>query len=196
MSLELTERGIGLEIIQHRLASVIFSELNDEIDRQQDLWTQRDLDWNNLTGQEPREVLVEYVKEDNFYKGNKPSLIEAPIENYPNVAVMVYIGNPGVEIIDQASNFIVVADVEAMVKGDSEEIVDARIHRMTEALHQIIVRNKGLNGATRGFENDPNVQITDNFKRREELGAGKNWYWQAVRLRYNIARHTNLPKEV
>jgi hypothetical protein len=57
----LTERGIGLEIIQLQAATVLVNEINDEIDRQQDLWTTRDLQWNQLTGQQPMKVMLDML---------------------------------------------------------------------------------------------------------------------------------------
>lgn len=189
-----TEAGIGLELIEREIALILFNNLNTEIDAQQAKWVARDVEWNDLTAQEPSEVIIELVEPQNFHKGHKPSLIEnPPRENYPNVSIMVYEARPTLDIIDQASNFNATVDIEVMVKGDNELEVNSRIHRTVEAVHQVLVRNETLNCLSIGWENDPIIQITDIFKRREDTSYGRDWWWQASRMRYVLIRHNRLP---
>jgi hypothetical protein len=194
MSIEMTEPGIGLELVERKVALVLFNELNDEIDLQQDKWVDRDEEWNILTGQEPSYVEVEHVEPENYYQGHKPSLVKnAPIERFPNVSVMVYQGRPNTSIIDQASNFNVTVDIELMVKGETEHLVNARIHRTVESVHQVLVRNDKLGGLSFGWSDDPIIQITDIFLRKENTSHGEDWLWSAARIRYNLSRHNRLP---
>jgi hypothetical protein len=196
MALAMTERGIGLEIIQREIALILFDELNDEIEAQSELWELRDKDWNKTTGQDIGGTKLEKVKSENFHQGHRPSLVEKlPKPNYPNISIMVYAGRPTNFSIDQATNFQIRADIEIMCKSEkSESEVDRRIHRTTEAVHQVLTRNENLNRTSLGWENDPTVQITDIFKRREQQGGGKDWYWQAARISYNLTRRATLPE--
>lgn len=188
------DSGIGLELIERQITLELFNNLNNEIEAQQTKWTNRDEEWNQLTAQEPSEVRLELVEPWNFHKGHRPSLIEnPPRENYPNVSTMLYQGRPTQDIIDQASNFEVVADIELMVKGDYEMETNSRIHRTVEAVHQVLVRSENLSCISYGWNNDPLIQITDVFKRREDTSYGRDWYWQAARLRYMTIRHNRLP---
>lgn len=189
-----TESGIGLELIEREATLVLFNHLNNELEVQQIKWTNRDEEWNQITAQEPSEVRLELIEPWNFHKGHRPSLIEnPPRENYPNVSVMAYQGRPTEDLIDQASNFEVMVDVEIMVKGDYEQEINSRIHRTVEAVHQVLARNEGLSCVSYGWNNDPNVQITDIFKRREDTSYGRDWYWQGSRMRYLTIKHNNLP---
>jgi hypothetical protein len=194
MAEEKTEEGIGLELIELEAGKILFDELNDEIDTQQEKWNARDEDWNTHTGQNPGYIVVEYIEPENYNKGHRPSLIEAPKENYPNLSVMAYQARPVALPIDQASSFNVFLDIELMVKGETEYEVNARIHRTTEAVHQVLTRNEKLNGTSQGWENDPTIQITDCFKRRSETSSGEEWFWQASRLRYQLIKHSKLPE--
>lgn len=196
MALAMTERGIGLEIIQREITLVLFDNLNDEISAQETLWELRDKTWNKATGQDIGGTSLEKVKSENFHSGHRPSLIEKlPKENYPNISVMVYTGRPTNMSIDQATNFQIRTDIEIMCKSvKSESEVDRRIHRTAEAVHQVLARNESLNKTSIGWENDPTVQITDIFKRREEKGGGKDWYWQAARISYYLTRRAILPE--
>lgn len=196
MSLEMTERGIGLEIIQLEVTKILFNELNDEILLQEDLWATRDEEWNQLSGQDSPSTLLEQIEPSNFYSGHRPSLIEqAPREKYPNISVMAYAGRPTNFSIDQATNYQIRVDIEIMCKSENSEAeVDKRIHRLAEAVHQVLTRNENLGGASYGWENDPIVQITDVFKRREAQGGGQDWYWQASRISYNLTRRATLPE--
>lgn len=190
----MTERGIGLELIQRKIAILLFENVNDEILAQEELWAARDKEWNKITGQDKRKVTLETIENENFHSGHRPSLIEKlPRENYPNISVMTYSGKPTGNKIDQATNYNVVTDIEVMCKSDlSESEVDKRIHRTTEAIHQVFVKNENLDGLSFGWEDDPIIQITDIFSRREEKGHGKDWYWQAARIRYALNRHARL----
>jgi hypothetical protein len=119
---------------------------------------------------------VGYVDAMNIQKGHRKSFVENPSpDKYPNISVMAYQGRPvTLDLVDQVTNFNITLDIETMVKGDSEAEVDMRGHRFVEAIHQVFVRNESLNGASYGWENEPVVQITDIFKRRENTGDGQN----------------------
>lgn len=189
-----TESGIGLELIQRHITLILFNQLNTEIDAQQQLWESRDANWNAQTGKDPDYVLIEQIEPDNFHCGHRPSLIENPSpDNYPNASVMVYQSRPSEDVFDQASNFSITCDLEIMVKGPDEFQTDARTHRTIEAVHNVLTKNDRLDGMTSGWENDPVIQITDIFKKKEENSYGDQWFWQASRLRYVTTKHNKLP---
>ncbi len=197
MTLEKTERGIGLELVQYNASLVLVENINAEIDLQQDAWVDRDTAWNQATGQEPREVELEHIPLENIWRGHRPSLIELPIDAnmWPNVSLMAYIaeGLGQEEISDQMTNYIVTLDVEAGIKASNEAEADARMHRTVEAIHQVFQREEDLNGMSFGWENDPIVRITDIFKRDADVSHGEDFFWQLSRIRYNLIRHSLLP---
>lgn len=193
----LAERGIGLELYQYRVAEVLVTNINDELDRQQALWADRDTEWNNLTGQEPSYVELEYVESKNIFRGHRPSLIEKPpMEKFPNISVMAYVARPAspTNILDQATNNNIVVDLETAIKATSEAQADARMHRTVEAIHQVLEANKGLGGLSQGWESEPIVNITDIYKRPEKGSYGDMWFWQMARLRYTVIKHSSQPE--
>jgi len=194
MASEKTERGVGLELIQWQTTMILVENINAELDSIESIWEERDEEWNLLTGQEPSSVILEHISPEHIYKGHRPSLIleSCPKERYPNISVMAYMARPITGVVDQATNFEIMLDVESFVKGDTEGEVDARTHRTMEALHQVLVKNEDLNGLSFGWSNDPNVTITDIFTRKS-TDNNDNWFFQGIRLRYNLTRHARLP---
>ncbi len=184
------EAGIGLEILELLVTTILYEELNDEIDIQQAKWEDRDDEWQALTGQEGFTTL-EYIDSENFYSGHRPSLVKhpIPIDKYPNVSVMAYQARPAVSIIDQASNFTNILDIEILVKGENETEANRRCHRTTEAVHQVLSRNEDLQQFSQGFDNDPVVNHTDTFIYSHNE---KDIFWRACRLRYDLTRHSSL----
>lgn len=190
-----TERGIGLELIQREITLVLYENLNDELDLQQEKWEERDNEWAQITGLEPAYVLLEHVEAQNYHQGHRPSLIlnDTPRESYPNVSVMAYQARPTEDIIDQGTNYNFIIDVETMVKSETSEAeVDSRIHRTCEAITQVLSRNESLNGKSYGWDEDPIVQLTDIFTRDELVSHGEKWFWQGAKIRYNMTRHSVL----
>lgn len=193
MGVDLVERGIGLELFENKIALILIDNINEELDLQQELWADRDTEWNQQTGQDPDYVLLELFESQNVYKGHRPSLVESPSEDlYPNLSVMAYQARPVGETIDQATNFSITIDIEVFVKGDSEGETNSRIHRSTEAVHQVLARNDKLDGLSIGWDNDPIIQLTNVFKAKG-IQSGTDFFWQGTRLRYSLTRRTRLP---
>lgn len=195
MAGEMTEQGFGLELIERQACLILYNEVNDEIQVQQDLWDDRDTEFSDVTGLEPSQITLELIEPENFYYGHKPSLINAAPDKYPNVSLMAYEGSPPpADKIDQGNDWRIILDVETMCKSDfNESEVNRRTHRTVEAVNQVLIRNEDLNGLSLGFDDDPTVQITDVFKAETSLSEHKDWFWQAARIRYNLTRHARLP---
>lgn len=193
---EIAERGIGLELFQYRVAEILLEQINPELERQEALWVDRDKTWNTVTGQEPRSVTLELFEPENIFRGHRPSLIEQPPrEKFPNISVMAYVSRPTTvtNVLDQASNNNITVDIEAAIKGDSEAETDARMHRTTEAIYEVMTRNESLSGMSGGWLEEPMTQITDIYKRKEAGSYGDFWFFQMARLRYISSRHSQLP---
>jgi hypothetical protein len=195
MTTELVEVGTGLELIQLEVGKVLYNEINEEIDAFQALWQIRDAEWQSLTGIGHNDIIVEYIEDKNFHLGHRPSLIlnDTPKESYPNISVMAYQARPTDNIVDQATNYNNAIDIEVMTKSEESELeVDRRTHRTVEAVCQVLSRNSSLNGKSLGWDNEPIIQLTDIFARRENVSTGEQWFWQGARIRYNLDRNTLL----
>ena len=60
---------------------------------------------------------AEHIASDNFYVGHVPSLIDAPVDRYPNIATMAYQADPRVSQDDWADQYMVHLAVEIMVRA-------------------------------------------------------------------------------
>jgi hypothetical protein len=182
--------AIGLEKIGRQMLLQLYNGLNAEITATNTLWLARDTTFATETGLVVPPVTLEAVANENFHHGHIPSLIEAPIEKYPNIAVLASSARPlGPEAgIDQGYEYTVTAYVETMIKSlVSQEETNARALRMIEAIHTVLMRDPTLDGLVTNVDL-VSVDITDVFIRREAKSRGTEWWWQGGRLDYNVRK--------
>lgn len=195
MSNLITARGFGLEEIERQVHIILYEQLNDQLDIQEQLWYEEDEDFASRIGSDLGKTFLEHIEPENFYSGHRPSLLKGNQDKFPNIAVMCYMAQSEDEDrVDQMQNWSVGIDIEVMVKSeDSEEEVNRRMHRTLEAINQVMFANEDLNGYSIGFNSDPDVEMTNIFIQSEEVSHGENWYWCAAIMRYNITRRSKLP---
>ncbi len=186
--MELTTR-LGTELIQRQALIVLFDYLNDKIAVMNEEWSvEDDVFWAALNrGNE--EWFVETIEDSNFYAGTIPSLINSPIEKYPNVCTICYISNPPNSTDDVGELYSDVLAIEVMVKSiNSEEEVNSRIQKTLDAVNLVFMdslENRTLNN-TIPMLNAPRMTIGDVFVRREKTNVGDRWYWQGGSLEYIV----------
>jgi hypothetical protein len=189
--------GFGLELIEQAALKIIYNELNNELALIEEAWKAKDLELNQLIGADPIEVTLERIEDGSFYQGHVPSLIEAPIDKYPNVAVICGDSNPyeGENDYDQFNNYTNSLAIEIMCKSlYNESEVNRRTNRTLEAVHNVMMRNTTLDGIIEGFDSDPSAIVTDVFTRRDREQGESDWYWRAGRIDYQITRQAKIPE--
>jgi hypothetical protein len=189
---------IGLEQIQREAFYVLFDNLNTNITQVNDDMSVSDQEFADRTGRDYVALDIEPVENDNFYEGHRPSLISAPIINYPNCSVWASAAESSAEneYLDHTDVFINELYVEVMVKAgptEGESVVNRRCIRTAEAVHFSLISNQTLNGIVTAFSDMPKVNLSEVFKRKQETGYGDDWYWQAARLDYLILKEANKP---
>ena len=193
--MSLTESGFGVELIEREAIKILYEELNDELVLVQDEWEERDIEINQLTGEDPITVELELIEEENFYYGHRPSLVEAPVDRYPNVCSIAESSEPSEYEMDQFNNYQVGLGIEIMCKSlYNESEVNRRTVRTAEAVNRVLMRNNTLNGQCEGFDFDPSLILTNVFVRSDHPQGDKEWYWRAARIDYTITRHAQLPE--
>lgn len=198
----------GLAEIQRAAFFVLFDTLNGAIDRVNDAWQTSDESFALHTDRPFVPVTMEHVDPVNFHEGHRPSLIDAPIVNYPNVAVMAYraVPGPGTELYDHQEKYRVNLVVETMVKAteaEGESFCDRRAQRMVTAVNACLMDNPTLGGAVSGFDGTPTVSVTEMFTRQDRGGDassrgarasyGPKWFWQGGRLEYAVRKEAVMP---
>lgn len=186
----LVDNGLGLERIAREALIVLIDALNDELDVVEAEYTTLDADLAELRRQPIRPIRLEHVQLPNFVLGHRPSLIEAPIENYPNVAVMAESAVPATtEDLDHIHIFQDSLVIEIMVRSEEgEEHVNRRAWRTVEAVNRVIQSNPTLNGLVEGITSPVNAVVTDCLIRTERPSNGPRWFWQGGRLEYEVLK--------
>jgi hypothetical protein len=187
---------LELEEIGRQAVLVLYASLNAEITAQQtNIWAARDAAFWPQIGKTNNGYAAESVPAGNFYVGHVPSLIEADIAKYPNVAAYAFTATPLVSDDSVGEMYDIRLAVEIMCKADSdEEEVNSRVHRTVEAAHSVLsdptFRRQAYGGFIWAPENaTPAVTIGDVFVRRQERSRGDRWFWQGGRLEYRLERY-------
>lgn len=179
--------SIGLERLQRAAILQLATLLNDKIDDENTLWAARDTAFFTSLYGAPRTITVEHVETTNFYAGHRPSLIEAPIERYPNCSAMAYTSTPKGSNDDHGEMLDLKLAVELMAKSVvDEEEVNSMIQRMADAAVQVFVNADFSFGGIVPVDGMPTVTLGDVFVRREEKGRGTRWFWQGARLEFSV----------
>ena len=188
--MDLTTR-LGTEAIQRQALIVLFNYLNDTIASLNQTWAVEDDEFWAALNRGNEEWFVEPIQDKNFYAGTIPSLINSPIENYPNVSTICYIANPPNSTDDDGELYANILAVEVMVKSvNSEQEVNSRIQKTLDAIHLTFMdthENRTLNNTVPPL-NAPRQSVGDVFIRREKTSQGPTWYWQGGALEYIVSK--------
>lgn len=182
---------VELERIARAAMKRLYDGLNTEITAQASAWSTEDAAFAAATGRTPTTITLEPVSSENFYVGHRPSLIDAPIEKYPNCAVMAFTADPVQSTDDWQEQFTIRLAVEVMVKAtedEGEEMVNSRILRTANAVQKVFKSSAGRNlgGIIPKMSTTPTITIGDVFAGKQERGHGPRFVWQGARLEYRI----------
>jgi len=196
MSLLVREPILGLEQIQRAMLAQLARTVNPALEQIQAWMGPSDEQIAAVVGQEYEPTLLEPILPQNFVEGHRPSLIDAPITNYPNLAVWAVRASatPESEVFDQLSVNSILVYIEVMVKSiASEEEVNRRLQRTVEAINIAAMSDTTLGGVVTGFDGDPLVELADLFTRKERTAYGPEWFWQGARLEYAVRKEAVIP---
>jgi hypothetical protein len=190
-----TSPNIGLGQLKREAFLVLLQTLGEAIEQQNEYWIPFDEELAVLRGIDYQPLDIELVLPENFYLGHNPSLIEAPVEKYPNVAVDAdRAGSALADDLDQAQMYGVSMYIEFMVKSNvSEEEVSARADRMLDAINICMMSNRTLRGSTHELGDTPTVQLSDVFVRKGDTSYGKRWFWRGGRMEYEVTKVSQFP---
>jgi hypothetical protein len=190
-----TSPNIGLGQLKREAFLVLLETLTESIEQQNEYWKPFDEELAELRKLEYEPLDVELVLTEDFYLGHNPSLIQAPIEKYPNVAVDAdRAGSAFSDDLDQAQMYGVNLYIEFMVKSEkSEEEVSARADRMLDAINICMMSNRTLRGSVHELSDTPTVQLSDVFVRKDKTSYGERWFWRGGRMEYEVSKVSQFP---
>lgn len=191
--------GLGLETLQRRVATILHDEVNAMLATIAAEKATEDTDFYSYMGIAAPTITVEDIVK--FHTGHRPSLIEAPVTEYPNISVYAYSGAPQVSSDDHGTIYQQRLSVEIMVKAlpgdqsgdnfsrewqEAEELINIRIQRTSDAVLRVMRAH--AHDPDLDLGDTPTVNLGDIFVRREKDAAGDRWLWQGARHDYTIGK--------
>lgn len=184
--------NVVTEKIQRQALKILYDGLNTEIASRSAGWISDDTTYYASLGRAAPGFTYETIAANNFYPGIVPSLIGADLEKYPNCAVYASLANPLNSTDDTGEEYTVTLAVELMVKSHNSELeANARIMKMLEASHAVLMANRSLNH-TVSHIGAPAITQGDVFVRRAEHSRGDRWFWQGGSLRYLVSKYIKM----
>lgn len=203
MAMDFSNR-VGLESLQLAIYKTIHANINNYIEIEETHGATLDAEIASASGRDPVGVTLERFDARYIHYGHRPSMIEAPIEEYPSMSVMAYMASPSATNMnaDYGHSFTVKCAIEMIVKsgpyppddraGIGEDIVGRRLKRTTEAVHRLMDDNSSVGGLFMPPEMAPVITLGEIFEREEDGVAvlGSRWYWQGCRMEYTYLKQT------
>jgi hypothetical protein len=185
---------IAMGMIEREATMILASTLNDELSAQEEFWTPYDEEFATYMDIDFEPVVLEKVLKTGFHKGFQPSLIKAPLEEYPNVSVWTdRAGQAAFDNIDQMDAYRLRLVIELLVKAEDDATVNDRALRTAEAVNICLMSNATLNGKVSGFDGPPTVQKGEVFYRKEDPSYGTEVPCQGVRMEYAVTKEATKP---
>jgi hypothetical protein len=202
LSIDLGDNGLFLEYA----AKIAISRfLEQECQRQEEFWAQRMAELRTLmpVGHLPTPQITR-VDPKNVYTGARPSLLQAPIEFWPNITIRAGALRPSRVQPDNYSTFDCDLYVEVMTLAgpidkehlhlqegiDCEGDVNLQTHLLSNAVYMAIVQDPTFGGAIEPIQNPP--AITPSFPAAvagtDQERVGDYWLYQGRQLRYTVTR--------
>lgn len=190
--------GTGMEQIGREVLLILATHLNDELAVVEAAWAERDAALEAAIPHGTPPITLERFEALNMHLGHIPSLIEAPVHQYPNLAVLVDTsGTANADAqLDHAWARVDNLAVEMMVKagpydrddtsGIGEDVCNRRVQRTIEAAVRVLAAHRTLDGLVQEIPEMVRVAISDVFVKYDEDDRGPKFFWQGARLDYSI----------
>lgn len=192
---------IGSEDLHWGIFQVLAANVNTVIATEETRGYVIDDAFETMTGRGLGRVSLERVDvAKNIHMGHRPSLIDAPADEYPSIAVMTYLSNqsPRNLGLDHAREAALTVSIECLVKAgpyddddrgisDGEEIVNRRVQRTAEAIQQVMLAKRELSGYELPDSTEPIISWGEVFAKADlsdDSAGPRRFYWQGVRLQY------------
>lgn len=197
---QIPDESIGYEPIGRAVRLLLSRDLDDELAAQEGKWRSADLKLQTL-GFDPGvgQVDLERIPNGHLHEGPHESFLESPASSFPNVSMMAYQHAPTtISIFDQLYTYDVTLFVETMVKSGPvtrgtetahETIVHRMIQRTTEAVNNVIRRDKSLLGTVLPQQAPCRGGIGRQAWIKSDNGeVGQRYMWHGSHLQYTLQR--------
>jgi hypothetical protein len=198
------DQRIGAEDLQFEIIRVLAENINDKLAVEETRGQALDATYEAVLHRGLVPVTLEHFELRNFHPGHRPSLIDAPVDQYPALAVMTYnvVGAPTNILSDESRDHNLLCSIECIVKSgpfdiddgdegasksDGEEVVDRRIKRTAEAIWAVMLQHQDLSGYSLPADVVPTITWGEVFARNGDDGS-QRYYWQGVRFQFTYSK--------
>lgn len=198
MSSLVSKPTLGLEQIQRAALYIFYKEFNNTLAHVEAAWADSDEAFATAMGRDPVVVDLPAIPDDHFHEGHRPSLINAPVENYPALSVMVLSGRRIETASDHTETYVnnLIVEMFVCTEGEgetAETVIERRAHRYAEAAEVLMSANPTLANTVLDRVAGPKVDITNTFIRKDKTSYGKPYSWKGIRMEYNVRKDAVLP---
>lgn len=196
---DIFDSRLGVEDFSRQAYLVIFEGVNAALDAEGARWAQSDMDFNALIQRPAINASLEHFTPRTMHPGHRPSMIEAPVDQYPSLAVMAYRIAPLGDQNEAADNAQVSLSVETIVRsgpfrpddkdGDGETALNRRLLRTVEALHKVLLDARDIVGWVPP-ERSPTAIMGEIWARDAEVNEGDRWYFQGARMEWTFSKQS------
>ena len=205
LTIDIGDNGLFVEMAARIQIS---KNLPGEIARQEEFWSHRTSDLQSLLPAARFSVpQIMPVDMKNIYIGPRPSLLQSPIEFWPNITIRAGNARPsrGAQL-DQSATFDMDLYVEVMTYAgpvdrehlhlqegiDAEGDVNVQCHLLANAVYMSIVQDPSLGGAIPEIQSPPT--ITPSFPTAvagdDQERTGDYYLYQGRQMLYTITRNS------
>jgi hypothetical protein len=184
--------GFECELIQRAAKAQIIKFLPDIQENIQEIWDRRDQEFCEKFNLSYKKLKVPRVSTENIYSGiENISLIEAPLERWPNILIYARNGNSYQYQEDQFDTSSITLCIEVLcsegpIKAEelhnkegleAMESLDSKLHRLSDSIYMCIQKDKTLSGSIGQFEKPPKVTTSLPWSRKESTDATGEIYF-------------------
>jgi exopolysaccharide biosynthesis predicted pyruvyltransferase EpsI len=174
--------GFECELIQRAAKAQIITFLPDIQETLQEIWNNRDKEFCEKLGLSYKKLNIPTVPKENIYAGIEDiSLIEAPLERWPNILIYARNGSSYQFQEDQFDTTSINLCIDIMCSEgpikyeeihnkeglEAMELLDSKLQRLSDSVYMCIQKDKTLSGSVGQFEKPPKVVTSLPWPRKE-----------------------------
>lgn len=195
--------GDETHVVERAAMVQIRLNLEQEVQRQESNWAQRDQDFAAAMGLPYLPTTIARVSLQNYFVGARPSLIGSTADFWPSITTRAAMSKASSEQGDQWDIFDVQLDVEVLCKAgpvpqdrlheqagiDAEGEVNKQVQRLSAAVHMCVRLDPTLGGVVLPYRQPPVKRqgfpsaIPGNTRER----VGDYWLYAGRQLRYTYS---------
>lgn len=178
---------VRIEEVALALMESLQAHLSDTIDDVNTAAAARDARWAALSVDVALTGSVSIAEPVLWLPGHNPSILDRPVEQFPNIVVMAYDHrSAGDAASDHTEPSVYTAYAEVFCAVADETVSNRMAWRYAEALHAAVVLDETLGGLVIPIDATPSVQVSNAAGRRLSPQVDDVIWIQGARVEYGF----------